>query len=45
MINGARSQAGDVRTDILVGVPHFSLRGSCVSVAGRCSVFKVHGRG
>ena len=43
MIRGVRTQARDVRTDILGIVPSFGLVGRSVSVAGGSSILKVHG--
>ncbi len=44
MISGVRTQARDVRTDILIIVPSLGLVGRSVSVAGGSSILKVHGR-
>ena len=43
MISCVRTQARDVRKDILVIVPSFGLVGRSVSVAGGSSILKVHG--
>ena len=43
MISSVRTQARDVRKDILVIVPSFGLVGRSVSVAGGSSILKVHG--
>jgi hypothetical protein len=43
MISGVRTQARDVRTDILVIDPSVGLVGRSVSIAGGCSILKVHG--
>ena len=43
MISGVRTQARDVRKDILVIVPRFGLVRRSVSVAGASSILKVHG--
>ena len=43
MISGVRTQARDVRTDILVIVPSLGLVGRSGSVAGGSSILKVHG--
>ena len=45
MISGAGSQPTDVRTNTLGRVPGFSLGGSRQSVAGRCSILKIHAGG
>ena len=42
MIRGARTQARDVRDDILVIVPSLGLVGRSGSVAGGSSILKVH---
>ena len=43
MISGVRTQARDIRKDILVIVPSFGLIGRCVSIAGGSTILKVHG--
>ena len=43
MIRGVRTQARDVRTDILIIVPSLGLVGRSGSVTGGPSVLKVHG--
>ena len=43
MISGVRTQARDVRKDILVIVPSLSVVGRSGSVAGGSSILKVHG--
>ena len=42
MIRGVRTQARDVRTDILVIIPSLDLVGRSRSVAGGSSILKVH---
>ena len=43
MVSGAGSQATDMGTNILGRVPGLRMRGSRQSVAGCCSVLKIHG--
>ena len=43
MISGVRTQARNVRKDILVIVPSLSVIGRSGSVAGGSSILKVHG--
>ena len=45
MVSGAGGQAVDVRTDIPGRVPGLSLGGGRESVAGRCSILKIHAGG
>ncbi len=45
MVSGAGSQATDVRTNTLERVPGLSMGGSRESVAGRCSILKIHAGG